>query len=55
MKVLFVGGTGLISSACARLAVERGIELFLLTRGRGMAPPDGAARLVADARDEVRD
>ena len=53
MKVLFVGGTGLISSACARLAVERGIELFLLTRGRGMAPADGAARLVVDARDEA--
>ena len=33
MKVLFVGGTGLISSACTRLAVERGVELFLLNRG----------------------
>ena len=30
MKVLFIGGTGLISSACTRLAVERGVELFLL-------------------------
>ena len=26
MKVLFIGGTGKISSACAQLAVERGIE-----------------------------
>ena len=26
MKVLFIGGTGIISSACARLALERGIE-----------------------------
>ena len=34
MKVLFIGGTGLISSACAQLAVERGIELYLLTRGQ---------------------
>ena len=33
MKVLFIGGTGLISSACTRLAVERGVELFLLNRG----------------------
>ena len=33
MKVLFVGGTGLISSACTRLAVERGVALFLLNRG----------------------
>jgi len=28
MKVLFIGGTGLISSACSELALERGIELF---------------------------
>ncbi len=53
MKVLFVGGTGLISSACSRLAVERGIELHLLTRGQGPAPVEGAIRLVADARNEA--
>jgi nucleoside-diphosphate-sugar epimerase len=34
MRVLFVGGTGIISSACAQLAVERGMELVLLNRGR---------------------
>jgi nucleoside-diphosphate-sugar epimerase len=28
LRVLFLGGTGIISSACSRLAVERGIELF---------------------------
>jgi len=52
MKVLFVGGTGLISSACTRLAVERGVELFLLNRG---SDPDrgGATSLVADAHDEA--
>lgn len=33
MKVLFVGGTGTISTACARLAIERGIDLWLLVRG----------------------
>ena len=33
MKVLFIGGTGVISSACAALAVQQGIELHLLTRG----------------------
>jgi len=32
MKILFIGGTGLISSACSDLAVERGHELFLLNR-----------------------
>jgi nucleoside-diphosphate-sugar epimerase len=34
MKVLFVGGTGIISAACTRLAAERGIELTLVVRGQ---------------------
>jgi len=33
MKVLFVGGTGNISTSVSRLCIERGIELHLLTRG----------------------
>ena len=33
MKVLFIGGTGNISSACSRLAVAKGIELYHLNRG----------------------
>ncbi len=32
MKLLFIGGTGLISSACSYLAVRQGHELFLLNR-----------------------
>ncbi|MDR1282676.1 MAG: hypothetical protein LBK99_17915 [Opitutaceae bacterium] len=31
-KILFIGGTGVISTACTRLAAHRGIELHLLTR-----------------------
>ena len=38
MKVLFIGGTGIISTACTALAVERGIELTLLTRGKRDLP-----------------
>ncbi len=53
MKVLFIGGTGLISSACTRLAVERGIELFVLNRGRDPARARGATSLVADLGDEA--
>jgi len=34
MKVLFVGGTGIISTACTRLAAERGIDLTLVVRGQ---------------------
>jgi nucleoside-diphosphate-sugar epimerase len=51
MKVLFIGGTGLISSACTRLAVEQGIELFLLNRGNRPERVAGATSLVADIRD----
>jgi len=39
MKVLFIGGTGRISSACSQLAVERGIELYLLNRGQTLTRP----------------
>jgi nucleoside-diphosphate-sugar epimerase len=53
VRVLFLGGTGIISSACSRLAVERGIELFVLNRGQSTdrpLPPE-AALLRGDARD----
>jgi nucleoside-diphosphate-sugar epimerase len=33
MKVLFVGGTGNISTSVSRLCIERGIDLYLLNRG----------------------
>jgi len=33
MKVLFIGGTGNISSSVSRLAVSKGIELYHLNRG----------------------
>ena len=50
MKALFIGGTGLISSACSELALERGIELFILNRSRSekYPLPQGARLLVAD-------
>ena len=53
MKVLFIGGTGIISSACSRLAVERGIDLFLLNRGETShrPVPAGARVLRGDIRD----
>ena len=39
MKVLFIGGTGLISSACSELALERGVDLFILNRGQSTKYP----------------
>ena len=34
MKVLFIGGTGIISTAVSQLAVARGIELYHFNRGK---------------------
>jgi nucleoside-diphosphate-sugar epimerase len=54
MKVLFIGGTGVISSACSRLAVKRGIDLVLLNRGQTARPiPEGARVLQGDIRDRA--
>ncbi len=59
LKVLFIGGSGVISSACAREAVESGIDLYVLNRGRSTARPlpAGVTRLRADVRNpaSVRD
>ncbi|MCD4739305.1 MAG: NAD-dependent epimerase/dehydratase family protein, partial [Anaerolineae bacterium] len=52
MKVLFIGGTGIISSACSALAVERGFELTLLNRGKTTKRliPEGARIVQGDIR-----
>ncbi len=57
MKLLFIGGTGLISSACSELAAARGHELFLLNRSASTKypVPAGATVLQADVHaDETR-
>ncbi len=54
MKVLFIGGTGNISTACTALAAERGIELTLLRRGlRTAGVPDSVRTIFADVADEA--
>ncbi len=53
LRVLFIGGSGIISSACSRLAVERGLDLTVLNRGETTArplPPE-ATVLRGDVRD----
>jgi nucleoside-diphosphate-sugar epimerase len=53
-KVLFLGGSGVISSACTELAVRSGIDLTVLTRGQASRPlPEGARRLSADVHDRA--
>ena len=53
MNVLFIGGTGNISGAVSRLAVARGIDLALLTRGQRPVAITGARSLAADIRDPL--
>ncbi|GAA3197272.1 SDR family oxidoreductase [Dactylosporangium siamense] len=53
MKVLFIGGSGIISSACTALAVRRGIDLHVLNRGESTTrplPPE-----VTVLRGDIRD
>ncbi|MGP8270129.1 MAG: SDR family oxidoreductase [Terracidiphilus sp.] len=54
MKILFIGGTGIISTASTRLAAERGIELTLLRRGQRSADvPKNVDTITADVTDEA--
>lgn len=50
MKVLFLGGTGIISRSCAELALARGIDVALLNRGE-RTPVAGARVIAGDIRD----
>jgi nucleoside-diphosphate-sugar epimerase len=53
LRVLFIGGSGIISSACSWLAVERGIDLYALNRGATQlrALPAEVTILQGDVRD----
>lgn len=53
LRILFIGGTGVISSAASALAVERGFEVTLLNRvvSSVRPPAAGAEVLQGDVRD----
>jgi nucleoside-diphosphate-sugar epimerase len=53
MKVLFLGGTGVLSAACARELAGAGVDLTLVTRGRSaLRPaPEGVRTVTADVRE----
>ena len=54
MRVLFIGGTGIISTACTSLAAQSGIDLTLVTRGRRATPvPPGVHTEIVDIHDEA--
>jgi nucleoside-diphosphate-sugar epimerase len=48
MKILFIGGTGFISTAVSRMAIERGMELYLLNRGIRSTEISGAHQLTGN-------
>ena len=48
MKVLFLGGTGIISTAVSKQAIAQGIELYHLNRGSHPAVLPGSNCLTAD-------
>jgi len=52
-RLLVIGGTGVISSAVTRLAVERGLDVTVLNRGSSATRPlpEGAELVRADVRD----
>jgi nucleoside-diphosphate-sugar epimerase len=52
MKVLFLGGAGMIGSACADEAVASGLDVTIVTRNEPKRqPPPGVRTLRADVRD----
>ena len=54
LRVLYIGGTGTISTSCVRLSVESGMQVFGLNRGHNSAGrelPEGVTWLRGDVTD----
>ncbi len=55
MKILFIGGTGTLSTACAKACVSAGMDVHLLLRGtRNHRVPSGANVIQCDLRKEPK-
>lgn len=52
MKVLFIGGTGNISTTVSRRCIAEGMKLYLLNRGIRSVDIPGAGRIIGDIHDE---
>ena len=48
MKILFIGGTGNISTASSKLAISKGYELYVLNRGNTLNSIKGAKTIIGD-------
>src|SRR5215203_6107719 len=53
LSVLYLGGSGIISSACTQRCLDVGMEVFVLNRGRSMTRQvrDGCYQLIGDLGD----
>lgn len=52
MKILLIGGTGIISTAVSRTMLEKGHELWLINRGtHNDVLPAGAHFIIGDIND----
>lgn len=53
MKVLFIGGTGIISSACSELAIQKGFDLYHFNRGKSnkVREIEGVKTITGDIRN----
>ncbi|HAQ21628.1 MAG TPA: NAD-dependent dehydratase [Prolixibacteraceae bacterium] len=51
MRVLFIGGTGFISSAVSRQVIDKGYELYLLNRGLRSSGIPASITLTADIHE----
>src|SRR3989304_8713189 len=52
MKVLFIGGTGNISTSCSYLALDKGIDLYHLNRGMTREKIPGVTSIKADIHNK---
>ena len=56
LRVLYLGGTGTISTSCVRLSVEAGMDVFVVNRGNNSAArdlPEGVTWLTGDVADDA--
>ena len=53
MKILFIGGTGVISTSVSQLCIEKGFELYLLNRGKSSRQAPGGAKIITGDINDV--
>src|SRR6202140_264326 len=52
MKILFIGGTGIISTASTALAAKRGLDITLLSRGQHASELPRVCKILMRGRDD---